>query len=167
MPPTLLHLGPALLLGVVLYRYVDLPTVLLASVVVDVRAALVLYGPLEGPVHGVLTTVAGGTLLALLVGGVVLALPPSVQRLGSPLRLASTVRAKPIFLGAWLGVISHVLLDAMVYSDVQPLWPLEANPLLLSQVTGAVVAYSVSVLAAGIGLGAFLVLARQPAGTGP
>ncbi len=59
------HLGPALLAGVVPYRFLDLPTVLAGSVVVDVRAALVVFGPLDGPVHGVLTTFVGATAVAV------------------------------------------------------------------------------------------------------
>jgi H(+)-translocating pyrophosphatase len=117
-------------------RRSQLPTLLVASVIVDVRAALVVFGPLSGPTHGILTTFAGGTFVVLFLGGVVLALPPSIQRHGSQIRLADTVAPGPIFAGASLGVASHVVLDAMLYTDVQPFWPLGANPFLLDPAAG-------------------------------
>ena len=43
MPFTPFHLGPGLLLGLLLLSYVDLPTFLLASVIVDVEPFLALY----------------------------------------------------------------------------------------------------------------------------
>jgi len=128
MPFTPFHLGPALLLGVLLYYWVDLPTLLVASVIVDVCAALVVNGPLSGPTHGILTTSVGGTFVGLLVGGLALALPARIQRLGSPFRLADTVPAGPVFAGAVVGVAAHVVLDATLYADVQPFWPWLAIP---------------------------------------
>ncbi|MCD2205132.1 hypothetical protein [Halobacterium sp. KA-6] len=67
MPVTPFHLGPALLLGVVVYMWLDLPALLVGSVVVDVRAALVVFGPLKPPIHGILTTFVGGTIIAGLL----------------------------------------------------------------------------------------------------
>lgn len=67
MPFTLFHFGPALLLGVLFYRWLDLPTLLVSSVIVDVRAALVVFGPLDGPVDGILTTFVGGTVVAVIL----------------------------------------------------------------------------------------------------
>jgi len=44
MPFTPFHLGPGLLLGVLLYRHLDLGTVLAASIAVDLRTVLVFSG---------------------------------------------------------------------------------------------------------------------------
>ncbi|NIR87405.1 hypothetical protein GWO13_07505 [Candidatus Bathyarchaeota archaeon] len=34
-----------------------------------------------------------------------------------------------IFAGALIGVYSHILLDAPLYTDIKPFWPLDLNPL--------------------------------------
>lgn len=161
MPFTPFHLGPALLIGVLLFYWVDLPTLLVASVIVDVRAGLVLYGPLSGPVHGVLTTFVGGTAVALVVWGIGASLPERVQRLGSPFRLADTARYGPMLAGAVLGVFTHVVLDATLYTDVQPFWPLEWNPFLLDLATGPSLVYGGCMVAGLLGLGLFVVRWRE------
>lgn len=131
MPLTPFHLGPALLLGTLLPRRLDLPTLLVASVIVDVRVALVLAGLLGGRTHGILTTFLGGTVVALLVAGVVLALPPSVQSLVDHGRLAATDTTPVVIAGALVGTFSHVVLDSVLYFDARPLYPSDWNPFLL------------------------------------
>jgi len=59
-----------LLLGLLLLNYIDLPTFLLASAVVDVEPFLVLYFNLQYPLHGFLHTFLGGTLIAFLIAAV-------------------------------------------------------------------------------------------------
>jgi len=162
MPFTPFHLGPALLLGVLLFYWVDLPTLLAASVLVDVRAVAVVYGPLSGPTHGILTTFVGGTFLALLLGGFVLALPQAVQQFPSRFRLARTAQPAPVFLGALLGVASHVVLDAMLYADVQPFWPLVTNPFLLEPSVAVGAVYGGCVVAGAVGLARLYWLVNRP-----
>ena len=120
LPLTPFHLGPALLLGVLLSPWLDLPALLAGSVVVDVRAALVVFGPLGPPVHGALTTFAGGTVVALAVAGGVLALPASVEEGLEYGRLADTGSKEPVRAGAVAGVYSHAVLDPMLYADARP-----------------------------------------------
>lgn len=129
MPLTPFHLGPALVLGVVLFRWLDLPTLLAASVVIDVRAALVVFGPLDGPIHGILTTFVGGTAVAFALAAGVLALPDRLQSLLDVGRLAPTAEPAPVLAGALVGTYSHVVLDSLLYSDAQPFFPLAGNPL--------------------------------------
>ncbi|QLH79759.1 hypothetical protein HZS55_21765 [Halosimplex rubrum] len=131
MPLTPFHLGPALFLGALAPRRLDLPTLLIASVVIDVRAALVVFGPLGGPVHGFLTTVLGATVVATLVAGVVLALPARLDGLVDRVRPGATATPAAVAAGALVGAWSHVLLDATLYADVTPFFPLPGNPFLL------------------------------------
>lgn len=134
MPLTPFHLGPTLLLGVLLYRWLDLPTLLVGSVIVDVRAALVVFGPFDGPVHGILTTFAGGTMVALAIGAVVLVLPQSVQSVLYYTRLADTTSVSAIFGAAIVGVYSHVILDSLLYTDTHPFYPSAWNPFFIDGV---------------------------------
>lgn len=130
MPFTLFHLGPVLLLGVLLYRWVDLPTLLVSSIIIDIRAALVVFGPLEPPIHGILTTFAGGTVIAILVTTVISLIPNSIDRWLDCGRLTDSVSRGRIFAGSLLGVYSHVVLDSILYTDARPFYPIAWNPFL-------------------------------------
>lgn len=153
MPLTPFHLGPAVLLGALARRRLDLPAICLGSIVIDVRAALVLFGPLESPIHGPLTTLLGGAFVAVAVAIAVLA---GYELVGSSLeRHSLDVRwsRSNIAAGALVGTWSHVVLDAMLYTDARPLAPLTGNPLLglLSPAT----VYAGCVLAGVVGIGLY------------
>lgn len=165
MPFTPFHLGPALLLGVLLYRRLDLPTLLVGSVVVDVRAALVVFGPLDPPVHGILTTFAGGSLVAILLTGAMVALPRSFQSRLDYGRLTDTASRYPILAAAVVGVYSHVVLDSMLYTDARPLYPIDWNPFLIDGVR-LVPVYGGCTLAGVVGVVAFAVRYRNRRLTG-
>lgn len=152
MPLTPFHLGPAVLLGALSPRRLDLPTLLVASVVVDVRAALVLSGVLEGRVHGILTTFLGGCVLAVVLAGIVLAVPNRLDGALETVRLGQTGETRPVLAAALVGVFSHVLLDAVLYHDARPLFPLEYNPVLLGPDGNALV-YGGCLVAGVLGLG--------------
>lgn len=134
MPVTPFHLGPALLLGVVVYMWLDLPALLVGSVVVDVRAALVVFGPLEPPIHGILTTFVGGTIIVgLLTVGFSL-LPRTIDDLLSYVRLPDNTSSRAVFAGSLTGVYSHVILDSILYTDARPLSPFAWNPFFVDSV---------------------------------
>ena len=159
MPFTPFHLGPALLLGAVLGRRLDLPTLLVSSTIVDVRAALVVFGPLDGPVHGILTTFAGGTGVALLVAGAATGLPQPLRSALDRVRFAREPSTSSVAAAALVGAYSHVVLDSMLYTDARPLFPVRWNPFLLD---GArfVSVYAGCVIAGVLGVAIFAVRYR-------
>jgi hypothetical protein len=65
MPFTPYHLGPALFLGLLFLRFIDFPTFLIASVIMDVEPFLVLFFNLNYPLHGFFHSLLGGTLVAI------------------------------------------------------------------------------------------------------
>ncbi len=65
MPFTPYHLGPALFLGLIFLSFIDFPTFLVASVIVDVEPFLVLILNLNYPLHGFFHSFLGGTLVAV------------------------------------------------------------------------------------------------------
>jgi hypothetical protein len=67
MPFTPFHLGPALLLGLLLLRFIDFPTFLIANVIVDVEPLLVLVFGLDYPLHGFFHSFLGGAIVALVL----------------------------------------------------------------------------------------------------
>lgn len=131
MPFTPYHFGPALLVGLVLFRRLDLPTFVVANVVVDVRAALVYFGHLDGPLHGPLTTLTGGAVVAALLAAAVYPVRPWIDPVLDRVGLAQSRSAARVAVAALAGVWLHVALDATLYADVRPFAPFaSANPLL-------------------------------------
>jgi membrane-bound metal-dependent hydrolase YbcI (DUF457 family) len=130
MPFTPFHLGPGLLLGLLLLSYIDLPTFLLASVVVDVEPFLVLYFNLQYPLHGFLHTFLGGTLIAFLIAAVMSRLRNALSSLISFFGIKQKPTFRGILLASLFGVYSHVFLDSFLYQDIRPFYPFDLNPLL-------------------------------------
>jgi membrane-bound metal-dependent hydrolase YbcI (DUF457 family) len=129
MPLTPFHFGPTLLIGYPLRSRMDLVTFLMASVITDVRAILVFFGILSGPLHGMLhNTYLGSFAVALGFAGSVLLFsrryPSIAQQISSrPESVAAVVLAS--VAGTWL----HVTLDGFLHPDMQPFYPLAGNPL--------------------------------------
>lgn len=156
MPFTPYHLGPALLVGLLAFRWFDFPTFVVASVIVDVYAGLVYLGVLGGTMHGPLTTFVGGGVVALVLSGVVYPARPRLDPLLERLRLPQSQSAARVVVGALAGVWLHVVLDATLYADVHPLAPvIDANPFL--GLVPAPVVYGGCAVAALLGLGLYVV----------
>lgn len=128
MPFTPYHLGPALLFGIVLFRWLDFPTFLSANVVVDIRIALIFFGPLTGRLHGPLHTFVFGTILALVLSVSVYSVKPLLNRLLSRFHLEQPTAWRPIVAAALGGVFLHICLDSMLYTDIRPFYPTPFNP---------------------------------------
>ncbi len=148
VPFTPFHFGPGLLVGVPLRRRLDPVTFLVANVLVDVRATLVFFNIRSGPLHGPLHTYLGALGLAVILTGSVLVvtqrIPNTTQWTGY--RPASvTAVALASVAGTWL----HVTLDAILYSDMQPLYPVLGNPLY--GLTGTLTIYGACTLALFLG----------------
>jgi membrane-bound metal-dependent hydrolase YbcI (DUF457 family) len=130
MPFTPFHLGPGLLLGLLALRWLDLPTVLLASVLVDIRTSLVFFGLLSGPLHGPFHTFFGSAFLATVLIAAIVPVRSALDFVLEWLRLQQAPSTKRIIAGAFVGVWLHVILDAILYTDMSPLAPFPGNPLL-------------------------------------
>jgi membrane-bound metal-dependent hydrolase YbcI (DUF457 family) len=130
VPFTPFHLGPGLLFGLLFFSCVDLPTFLVASVVIDIEPLLVLYLNLDYPVHGYLHTFLGGTIVAFLLALAMSRMRGTLSPLMSFLKLEQKTSFRSIFLASVFGIYLHILLDSPLYSDIRPFYPIEANPLL-------------------------------------
>ena len=87
MPFTPFHWGPGLLFGLLLLGYMDLPTLFVSSVIVDVEPLLVLTLNLQYPLHGYLHTFLGGTILAFVLALAMSRVRGSLEPLMSFLKL--------------------------------------------------------------------------------
>ncbi|MCX6658785.1 MAG: hydrolase [Candidatus Bathyarchaeota archaeon] len=130
MPFTPFHWGPGLLFGLLLLSYVDLPTLLVSSVVIDVEPFVVLALNLRYPLHGYLHTFVGGTIVAFLLALVMSRVRGTLLPLMSFLRLEQKTSFKSIVIASLFGIYLHILLDSPLYPDIRPFYPLQLNPLL-------------------------------------
>lgn len=141
MPFTPLHLGPALYLGVVFRRSLHLPTLLVASVAVDVEPLLVLLLGLDAPLHGPLHTFMGATAVGVVVALLMYLIDARLYPLYRLFRLDVGGFLRPT-LGSHVasgiaGTTSHILLDAPLYYDMTPLYPVPVNPFYFSDCSEA------------------------------
>ena len=130
MPLTPFHIGPGLFIPLLLLNIIDLPTFLIASVILDIEPILVLSLNLQYPVHGFLHTFLGGTIVALILTVIII----KARRLFSPLMSSFKLDQKwsfvSILIAALSGIYLHLFLDAQMHWDMQPFFPLTINPFL-------------------------------------
>jgi len=105
---------------------------LLGSIAPDIQPFIIIFFNLPGALHGPpLHTFIGSTiLLALPLTALVFILRKPIQIITSPLKLKQNATIPTILIGALIGVYSHILLDAILYTDIQPFYPITMNPLL-------------------------------------
>jgi len=130
MPLTPFHLGPGLLIGLLLLSYIDFPTFLVASVIVDVEPIMVLVFDLDCPLHGFFHSFLGGTIVAFLLAAVMSEVRKSLSSLLSYFRLEQKSTFKDILLASLSGAYIHILLDSWMHMDIRPFYPLDLNPFL-------------------------------------
>ena len=141
MPFTPYHLGPGLLVGLLLLSFIDFPTFLIASVIVDVEPFLVLTLNLNYPLHGFFHSLLGGTLLALPLALVMYRIRDKISPLLSFFKLEQKVSFKRALAAALSGIYIHILLDSRGYTDIQPFYPSNYNPLLTTGIFAGLDAY--------------------------
>jgi membrane-bound metal-dependent hydrolase YbcI (DUF457 family) len=115
MPFTPYHFGPGLLLKSALGRWFSIRVFVLANVVTDVES-LYFLATNGWPVHRVLHSYAGATVVALACVGIA-----KLAKIATPAAV----------VGAFLGTYSHVVLDSIMHRDMSPLAPFtDSNGLL-------------------------------------
>ena len=128
MPFTPFHWGPSSWIGMVLFRFFDLPTLFVARVVVDIEPFCVLQFDLDYPLHGFFHSFLGGSIFAVLTATTVFFLKDYIKRVMTRFKLEQNSSFKKILWTSFFGVYSHILLDAPLYADIRPFYPLQYNP---------------------------------------
>ena len=129
MPFTPFHLGPGLVIGIVFRRWVNLAAILVASVIVDIRATYCFFTgcyPLHGPFH----TFLGATILAFGVIIGIYVFRNQLEQISNNFNIEQDYTLQSIVIGALLGVWIHIILDAFLYPEMTPFWPAPGNPLV-------------------------------------
>ncbi len=130
MPFTPFHLGPALVIGIILIYYIDFPTLLVTSVILDIEPFLVLLLDLNYPLHGFFHSFLGGTIIILLLSFFMFKIRPILNPITDFFKIEQKSSFLNILTASIIGIYSHILLDAPLYSDMQPFFPLNFNPFL-------------------------------------
>jgi membrane-bound metal-dependent hydrolase YbcI (DUF457 family) len=131
LPFTPIHMGPGILIKALLQGSFSLMVFGWTQIVMDIQPLLVLISG-QGHLHGFTHTYLGATLLAAFaaisgkylaqLGLWLLKLRPSIN---------SPMTWPVVILSALIGSYSHVLLDSIMHSDIQPFFPISlANPAL-------------------------------------
>ncbi|MCD4756017.1 hypothetical protein K8R20_00120 [bacterium] len=130
MPLTPFHLGPGLLVGEFFEKRINLTSILLASVLVDLRAFYCFFWGCTGRFHGPLHTFVGATILALLISIVVWKLRVFFKKITDFFKVRNSYSFSSILIGSLIGTWLHILLDSFMHSDIIPFWPRQSNILL-------------------------------------
>jgi membrane-bound metal-dependent hydrolase YbcI (DUF457 family) len=129
VPFTPFHLGPALLFGLMLFAFLDLPTFLIANVLPDIEPFCVRFFDVSGyPLHGFFHSYLGASILALLLTAIVYPLRSSLTRIMEVFRVSQAYSFKKILFTSLVGVYFHVFLDSFLYSEMAPFYPFQGNP---------------------------------------
>ncbi|MBN1794958.1 MAG: hydrolase [Candidatus Omnitrophica bacterium] len=129
MPFTPFHVGVHACVALPLQRKLDVPTFILANIIIDIEPLLVMLFNVHYPVHGYVHTFIGSFIVGSLWGGMAYALRQPLGRLMRFLRLPYSPSLKADILSGAAGGCLHVLCDAPIYTDIQPFYPLKINPL--------------------------------------
>jgi membrane-bound metal-dependent hydrolase YbcI (DUF457 family) len=146
MPFTPFHFGPALFLGLLFFQLVDFPTLLIASVILDLEPFTVLLMGLDYPLHGFFHSFLGGTIAAVVLGLIMLRLGGTARGVLKPLGLEQSPSRQAIMLGSFLGAYSHILLDSPLYTDIRPFFPSSVNPFLASDAFAGIYVQALCIL---------------------
>lgn len=128
MPLTPYHLGPGLMIGLLFLNFIDFPTFLIASIIVDIEPFIVLFFNLDYPLHGFFHSFLGGTIIALLLTVVMSKIRKYFSPLMSFFKLEQDVSFKKILVASLSGIYIHILFDSPIYTDILPFFPLDFNP---------------------------------------
>ncbi|MCP8317204.1 MAG: hypothetical protein H3Z52_07770 [archaeon] len=130
MPFTPFHWGPALLIGMLFFSILDLPALLLSSVIPDLEGIYVLMSGSPLPLHGFFHSYLGASILGVMVAIMVYYLYGFLRKIMKLFMLEQKSSFKRILYTSLFGVYSHVFLDSFLYGEMMPFYPLDSNPFL-------------------------------------
>ena len=130
MPFTPYHLGPAMLIGALLFPLIDITTIMIASVILDLEPLIVILFNLPMPLHAFFHTYLGATIVAFALSVLVYPFRRYLNGIVSFFGLRQVSSARHIVASSLIGTYSHVLLDSFLYSEMNPFFPFLGNPFL-------------------------------------
>jgi len=124
MPITPFHMGPGIFIKAILQGSFSLMVFGWAQIIMDIQPLIVLISG-EGHLHGFSHTYLGATLIAIfsaLTGKYLSELGLRIIGITTPEHIIK-IGWRTVFLSAFIGSYSHVLLDSIMHADVEPFYP--------------------------------------------
>ena len=124
MPFTPYHMGPGMLIKALLQGSFSLMVFGWAQIIMDIQPLIVMITG-KGHLHGFSHTYIGASLLTIIaaLSGKYLSefglLVIGISKKTNPIKIAWWV----VFLSAFIGTFSHVFLDSIMHSDIEPFFP--------------------------------------------
>ena len=137
MPATTIHVGLPGLLSYYRPKKVDLIAALLGSMIIDLDFFFFLIFKMQ--IHGYFHTFLGATFVALILSFFISHCQPSVLKLKKLLHWETESNLKSIILGALLGTYSHVIIDGILYTEMNPFFPFSGNPIFINSLNHTIV----------------------------
>lgn len=137
MPNTILHFGINSDFAFLWRKYFDLPAVILINVFINFESYVTIVLRSSYPQHRYLHTYLFGTLAAVVAAIFLYASRNTLKKLMQFLRLLYQTNFRKILISCVFGAWLHIFMDAFIYADARPFFPLKANPLygLVSEFT--------------------------------
>ncbi len=104
MPFTPFHFGPALFFGLIFIAFLDFPTSVVASVIVDLEPFMVIALGFSYPLHGFFHSLVGGTLVGFAVALVMFKMRHFTFRIMKFFKLGYVASWKSVLTASFLGV---------------------------------------------------------------
>lgn len=135
MPFTPIHMGPGILLKSLMQGSFSLMVFGWTQIIMDIQPLIVLITG-EGHLHGFTHTYIGASLLAVVSASTGKYLSETGLRI---LRIPSSTHISiswwVVLLSAFIGCYSHVLMDSIMHSDIQPFYPVTPTNSLLGVIS--------------------------------
>jgi len=124
MPFTPIHMGPGIFVKAILQSSFSLMVFGWTQIVMDIQPLIVMITG-EGHLHGFTHTYVGAVLIAIMaaLSGKYLS-ELGLKILGMTKERPILIAWKVAFLSAFIGSFSHVLLDSIMHTDVEPFYPI-------------------------------------------
>lgn len=130
MPFTPLHMGPGICIKAVLQGSFSLMVFGWTQIVMDIQPLIVLITG-EGHLHGFSHTYIGATLLAIISALTGKHLSEIGLFILGVNQEKVNINWLVTFISAFIGSYSHVAIDSIMHSDIQPLFPITNSNYLL------------------------------------
>ena len=135
MPFTPFHMGPGVFIKAVMQGSFSLMVFGWTQIVMDIQPLIVMISG-EGHLHGFTHTYIGAVLIACFaaltgkylsqIGLRILRITPSIS---------TAIPWVVVVVSAFIGSFSHVLLDSLMHTDIQPLYPFDMTNSLLGLIS--------------------------------
>jgi uncharacterized membrane protein YfcA len=123
MPFTPYHFGPSAFVGLVFRKWLDIPVLVLANVIVDIEVLVIYLFRLGYPAHRYCHTLLVGAVLGILWGAAAYPLRRLFGRLMQLIRIPYQTGFLKMLISGVLGVWLHVFIDGLYHFDTHIFWP--------------------------------------------